>query len=285
MKTSDLAMTAGSDSGTVLFHWDLALSSETVTHASDRIPSLAADTYNNKVRCLLESRSGPSFNSETDVAHLGPGEVVLLLNGGRHSTGLTKLLQTPWSHNLKAMTTDRADDVTEPVDQGPPPPVCHNIMVVKDLKSMQARHSLNRHSLCGLNQVVGTLTWTIKISCLGFGPPLELLYSLFRQCHHFSCQLSEFGPGGTIPLTMSTAWRPAHLRSSFCKAVPCHRQSCLVNGHCWPVFDRRSPEAQKPRRFTCAFSAVHGTPATGELNWTEDANGSRRTRRRRKHHP
>ena len=34
MKTSDLAMTAGSDSGTVLFHWDLALSSETVTHAS-----------------------------------------------------------------------------------------------------------------------------------------------------------------------------------------------------------------------------------------------------------
>ena len=232
MKTSDLAMTAGSDSGTVLFHWDLALSSETVTHhGCGRIPSLAADTYNNKVRCLLGSRSGPSFNSETDVAHLGPGEVVLLLNGGRHSTGLTKLLQTPWSHNLNAMTTDRADDVT---DNGPPPPVCHNIMVVKDLKSMQARHSLNRHSLCGLNQVVGTLTWTIKISCLGFGPPLELLYSLFRQCHHFSCQLSEFGPGGTVPLTMSTAWRPAHLRSTFWQGRG-HRHQCL--GHCLPVFD------------------------------------------------
>ena len=99
------------------------------------------------------------------------------------------------------MNTDKADDVSaEPVDHGPPPPISHNIMVVKDLKSMQARRSLNRHSLCGLNQVVGTLTWTIKISCLGFGPPLELLHILFRQCHHFSCQLSEFGPDGTVDL-------------------------------------------------------------------------------------
>ena len=163
LKTSDLAMSAGSDSGTVLYHWDLALSSEALTHPAERIPSFAADTYNKTVRCLMESRSGPSFNSETDVAHLGPGEIVLLLNGGRHSTGLTKLLQTPWNHTVSVTDNLKTDDLSgEPVDRRlPPAPVSHNIMVVKDLKSMQARRSVNRHSLCSFNQAVGTHNWTI----------------------------------------------------------------------------------------------------------------------------
>ena len=157
LKTSGLAMSEGNDSGTVLFHWDLGLSAESVTHPSERIPAFNVDGYNRLVRCVLESRSGPSFNSETHVAQLGTGEVVLLLDGGRQGYTSNKQLQTPWMVKPdKTGNDDQTDSQSGSNDGVVPGVVSQHIVLVKDLKALQARRSLNRHGLCGLNQNVGT---------------------------------------------------------------------------------------------------------------------------------
>ena len=85
IKASRIAMMKADDSGLVLYHFDPKIWGESVSNPMYRSCPLQVDKYKNLCNIFLTARGD---------AHLGRGELALLLNGGK--CGNNKKLMQPW---------------------------------------------------------------------------------------------------------------------------------------------------------------------------------------------
>ena len=117
LKECPTAMLRGDPTGLVIYHFDVKKCGEPATQPDKRSPPLRDAYYHRLVRAVLESRKA---NAEATAA-LGPGEVAVLLDGGR--PGLKQRLLNPWKEGTRAAGKRKADAEDEDDDEEQNPDV------------------------------------------------------------------------------------------------------------------------------------------------------------------
>lgn len=109
---SELGKSPGDNASLVLIHFDVKLNGEAITAPHLRVPPLQDSAYLKLVNSLLTARN-PDGGQKT----INPGEVVAILDGGRH--GNARLLVNAWKpQGGPLLHTAVADDAPMDVDGG-----------------------------------------------------------------------------------------------------------------------------------------------------------------------
>ena len=90
-----MAMLRGDPTGLSVYHFDIKKFGEATSRPDVRCPKLKDGPYHRLVRCLLQAR----MRGDTPAA-LGPGEVAVLLDGGK--SGNASRLLAPWKEETRA---------------------------------------------------------------------------------------------------------------------------------------------------------------------------------------
>ena len=109
-------MLRGDPTGLVIYHFDVKKFGEPAVQPDKRSTPLRDAYYHRLVRAVLESRKA---NADAPAA-LGPGEVAVLLDGGR--PGLKQRLLNPWKEGTRAAGQKRkadAEDEDDDEEQNP----------------------------------------------------------------------------------------------------------------------------------------------------------------------
>ena len=104
-----MAMLRGDPTGLVIYHFDVMKFGETAVQPDKRPTPLRDAYYHRLVRAVLESRKAAD-----SPAALGPGEVAVLLDGGR--PGLKQRLLNPWKEGTRAAGQRHKADAEEEED-------------------------------------------------------------------------------------------------------------------------------------------------------------------------
>ena len=104
LKERPTAMLRGDPTGLVIYHFDVKKFGEPATQPDKRSPPLRDSYYHRLVRAVLDSRK---TNADAPGA-LGPGEVAVLLDGGK--SGLKQRLLNPWKEGARAAGHKRKAD-------------------------------------------------------------------------------------------------------------------------------------------------------------------------------
>ena len=104
LKECPTAMLRGDPTGLVIYHFDVKKFGEPATQPEKRSPPLRDSYYHRLVRAVLESRK---INADAPAA-LGPGEVAVLLDGGK--SGIKQRLLNPWKEGTRAAGQKRKAD-------------------------------------------------------------------------------------------------------------------------------------------------------------------------------
>ena len=104
-----MAMLRGDPTGLFVFHFDVKKFGEASSRPDVRCPPLKDGPYHRLVRCLLQARTRGDM-----PAALGPGEVAVLLDGGK--SGNASRLLAPWKEETRAAGAGKRKERTEDDD-------------------------------------------------------------------------------------------------------------------------------------------------------------------------
>ena len=142
--------------GLFLYHFDPKKAGESLTRPDIRVTPIR-DSYGRLVRTVLEARNPQADETEVGAGELQPGEMALILDGGKH--GNKSKLTAPWKKekdkNDKNDDDDADDDIADDDENngsnvGLVPSVLH---INKTEESITAWRSRNRSSTLGIKQM------------------------------------------------------------------------------------------------------------------------------------
>jgi hypothetical protein len=150
IRACPLAMTCGESTGLVMFHFDIKKFGEPQTRPDVRITPIR-DNYTRLVKAVLEARNINASPDKTDESLLQPGELALILDGGK--TGNKTKLLAPWMSSKKGKLAEL--DADEDVDEGEVlgTTVPSLLTIVKDEQSLQLWRHTSRNSTLSIKQV------------------------------------------------------------------------------------------------------------------------------------
>ena len=151
IRACPLAMSSGESTGLVTFHFDIKKFGEPQTRPDVRITPIR-DNYTRLVKAVLEARNVNATEDNTEESLLQPGELALILDGGK--TGNKSRLLAPWMANKKGKAAEQdADDDAEDGEPLTGTTVPSLLTLVKDEQSLQLWRHKSRNTTMSIKQV------------------------------------------------------------------------------------------------------------------------------------